>query len=293
MFVVSFVDFAPPARYDGIPYTFVDIRESADVSPLVWADIDTQSLAAMEGGIDADPSKPRSRNITTDNALIQTSGWYQLIWRDTAGNRTFANPIQAQHVPIYPAIPNAAGIRSRMPRIEWAEMGFPAPAAGQPDLLEPVIADTVHEFRVITGQDPLVLVAGKPTTTLAAKAIRLMVAFNANRESQELLETATDFDLLGSLSQGPASESRRSMGAGRSMLHPSPVIDRILRDFKSAVSQDTASLDRVPGVNKGLGFKPRPGQFVMEDPKRREHSLTASVYGALPTLGVALYVESG
>ncbi len=291
-FIVSFVGFAPPERQDSVPFTYVEVWESADVTPFVWTQIDSQTMASL-GGIDADPSKPKLRNITTTAGTIATNGWYQLIWRDAAGNRSLSNPIQAQHVPTYPAIPNAVAIRARMPRIEWAEMGFAAPALGSPDPLDPVIADTVHEFRAITGTDPLLLVAGQIATTLASRIIRFMVAFNANRETQEILETTTDFDLLGSLSQGPASESRRSMGSGRSMLHPSPVIDRLLRDFKAAIGADLATLDHVPGVDQGLGRLPRPGEFVIEDPTRRRYDLAESIYGSLPTLGVALYLRSG
>lgn len=291
--VVSFEGFAPAARYNGIPYVTVEIWESADVTPFVWALIDTQSLATMPGGLDADPAVPRARDITTTNGTIAVGGWYQLRWRDAGGNTSFANPIQAQQTPVYPAIPNAAAIRARMPRIEWAEMGFPAPVLGAVDPLEPVIADSVHEFQTITGTDPLLLVAGKPETTMASRALRAMVAFNANRETQEILETTTDFDLLGSLSQGPASESRRSMGSGRSMLHPSPVIDRMLRDLKTVMTAGIATLDHVPGVDQGLGRLPRPGEFALEDPTRRRYDLAESIYGSLPTLGVALYLRSG
>ncbi len=290
--VVSFLDFAPGERLDGIPYTFVEIWETPPELPYDLTLIDTIQMTAI-GGIDTDPSKPKLRRFSTTEGTVDTDGVYRLVWWDATGNRSLSDFIQAQHQPVFPAVPSAAEIRLRMPRVEWAEMGFPAPGPSEDDLLDPVIADSVHEFQVLTTYNPLLLSVGLPTTTLAAKAIRWMTAFNANRETQAILETTTDFDLLGSLSQGRASESRRQMTPGKNVLHPSPVINRLLQDFITAMASTVATLDHVPGVNPGLGVVPKPGQFVMDDPYRGRYDLAASVYGSVPTLGVAVYTGSG
>lgn len=289
MAVISFLGFTPIERADGIPFLFVDIYESITAQVGSWTKIDEKALVDW-GGIDTDPSNPMPRNITTVLATLDTDGWYKLVWRDAFGNTSETDPIHATR---HPAVPSADSIRERMPRIEWTEMGYAAPTPGEDDPLEFVIVDSVSEFQLATGQNPYTLTPGDPLTALAAKALRFMVAFNANRETQEILETSTDFDLLGSLSQGPASESRRSMGGGKNTLHPSPVIDRLLRDFIKALTAGVATLDHVPGVDQGLGRLPRPGQFVMEDPKRVSYDLAASIYGSLPMLGVALYLGSG
>lgn len=88
--VISFEDFTPVARYDGIAWTQVQIEESvSEDGP--WTVIDTQTFAV----VDADPSLPASRSFTTELASDTEGLWYRLIFLDATGDDTLpTTPIQ-------------------------------------------------------------------------------------------------------------------------------------------------------------------------------------------------------
>ena len=81
---ISFPNYTPPARYDDLPWTDVQIEES-DTSAFpsdttVWSQIDTQALSPL----DTDPASPIVRDLTTSLASDTPSLWYRLIWVDAA-----------------------------------------------------------------------------------------------------------------------------------------------------------------------------------------------------------------
>ncbi len=78
LYVVSFTDIAPPIRYDGRGWTTVRIAQ-ASVLAGPWTVIDTQLLT-----VDADPSNPAARNITTSQATTQ-EGFFTLTFIDATG----------------------------------------------------------------------------------------------------------------------------------------------------------------------------------------------------------------
>jgi hypothetical protein len=79
-FVVTLRGFTPPARFDGLPFTQARIDEGgAQAGP--FTPIDTLALAPL----DADPTNPASRNLTTGNATLQ-QGWYRVAFLDAAGD---------------------------------------------------------------------------------------------------------------------------------------------------------------------------------------------------------------
>ena len=82
MTVVSFTDYTPVPRFDGIPWTTVMIEEGmAEIGP--WTLIDTQSLSP----VDSDPSDPMSRSFTTNKATLAVGvGWYQIAFGDASNN---------------------------------------------------------------------------------------------------------------------------------------------------------------------------------------------------------------
>lgn len=86
--VRSFTGFRPSPRYDDVPWDRVQIGESATQGG-TYSIIDTQDLDPL----DADPARPVPRNITTDNAVLQT-GWYQLTFLDATDNEDPADPVQ-------------------------------------------------------------------------------------------------------------------------------------------------------------------------------------------------------
>jgi len=78
--IVSFNDITPIERFDGVPWTEVQIEESS-LSDGPYVIIDTQTLSP----IDTDPANPQARDITTANALIE-KGWYRISFLDAASN---------------------------------------------------------------------------------------------------------------------------------------------------------------------------------------------------------------
>lgn len=85
--VRSFEDFAPPPRFDSLPFTEVVIEESA-LSDSGFTTIDTIALSP----VDADPSSPQLRNFTTDQATLDPA-WYRLTWKDAAHSTFVADAI--------------------------------------------------------------------------------------------------------------------------------------------------------------------------------------------------------
>lgn len=93
--VVSFVGYTPAARFDGDPWTEVDVEESTDPfadSP-IWTVLETIPLSP----VDADPTEPATRNFTTSLAG-DGELWYRLVFRDGDGDE------QAPTLPVQNAI---------------------------------------------------------------------------------------------------------------------------------------------------------------------------------------------
>lgn len=87
--VVSFEDYVPVARYDAVPWSLVRIEE-APYSDGPWTQIDEQPLVP----IDADPTSPIERNISTDDASDVPGLWYRLIWVDGSDAQSPTQPVQ-------------------------------------------------------------------------------------------------------------------------------------------------------------------------------------------------------
>ena len=88
MTVVTFRDFFPPQRADGVPWTTARIYEAAAIDG-PWALIDTKALNPL----DADPLNPQARNFSTTNATLPT-GWYYIVFVDgAAGTSAPSSPM--------------------------------------------------------------------------------------------------------------------------------------------------------------------------------------------------------
>jgi hypothetical protein len=86
--VVTFLDYTPPERADSIPWTQVEIYESATVDG-TYALIDTLSLVP-----DPDPMVPAARDFTT---ILGTGEdlWYKVRFLDaSAGTSEYTDPVQ-------------------------------------------------------------------------------------------------------------------------------------------------------------------------------------------------------
>lgn len=77
LYVVSFIDFQPPPKYDGHPWTQIKIEESADPVNGPWNQIDLLTISTP----DADPSDPQLRSFTTSLGTIP-EGWYKVTFLD-------------------------------------------------------------------------------------------------------------------------------------------------------------------------------------------------------------------
>jgi hypothetical protein len=86
--VVTFLDYTPPERADSIPWTQVEIYESATFDG-TYALIDTLSLVP-----DPDPMVPAARDFTT---ILGTGEdlWYKVRFLDaSAGTSEYTDPVQ-------------------------------------------------------------------------------------------------------------------------------------------------------------------------------------------------------
>jgi len=103
--VVTLEDYRPSPRYDGEPWTQVQIYE-APASTGPWVLLETQALSP----VDADPMNPAYRNFTTDLGTADEQ-WYQLIFLDadsSTGQPTY--PIQnvPEDRPVYASVAELA-----------------------------------------------------------------------------------------------------------------------------------------------------------------------------------------
>jgi len=79
--VVTFVDYTPPPRYDGVKWTQFIIQESSD-GLSGWATIETRNISDYPN-----PAAPPTLNFTTEVATL-LSGWYQIIFLDASGDQS-------------------------------------------------------------------------------------------------------------------------------------------------------------------------------------------------------------
>lgn len=88
--VVSFEDYVPSPRYDGIAWTQARIEESVS-STGPWTAIETITLSP----VDADPSLPATRNLTTELATDAPDLWYRIVFLDADGDSLApSDPVQ-------------------------------------------------------------------------------------------------------------------------------------------------------------------------------------------------------
>jgi hypothetical protein len=87
MSIVTFIDYTPEPREDGVSWAHARIEEApAEAGP--WTVIDMIDLV-----LDPDPSHPATRSFTTTNATIGYGGWYKVTWVDNFLNEQPTAPI--------------------------------------------------------------------------------------------------------------------------------------------------------------------------------------------------------
>lgn len=146
MSVISFVEYTPMPRFDGIPWTQARIEEAASADG-PWTPIDSKVLAP----VDADPKQPLSRDLTTENATL-LDGWYRIVFIDQTGDEQ--QPTQPVHnisvdLPFLPTVRDVADLlRARTKDNVGVEVGdFTAntrPTSGAvADLIQQAAADVI------------------------------------------------------------------------------------------------------------------------------------------------------
>lgn len=195
-FVVSFVDYRPVARYDGVPWTDALIEESESRDG-PWNQIDDVALLPP----DADPSAPAVRSFTTAKATLE-SGWYRVTFADASGGRSETDPISGSASVAVPPSPDQLRQSSTV-----LQTAFPS---------DPVDADVETALRTLTAES-VTLVEQLTCRTLdnslpadlqglAFRAVRLKAERMALTEGAARSRTLGNA-LLKSINAGPWSET--------------------------------------------------------------------------------------
>lgn len=101
--VITLESYTPIARFDGIPWTLARIEE-ATLSAGPWSAIDVITLSP----VDADPSAPATRDLTTALASSTMGLWYRIVFVDASANES------APTSPVRNTQPPAAPVNSPM-----------------------------------------------------------------------------------------------------------------------------------------------------------------------------------
>lgn len=222
-FVVSFRAFSPAPRFDGIPFEGVRYEEAVNYSAGPWAGLETQLLVP----IDADPSEPLLRNLTTTQALLE-AGWYRLAWIDAAGHEEVSDPVGRSGAGLM-LPPAEDDIRERSFLLQQLYPEDPPTAAVEWRLRE-VVRDAVAIIESLTGRrlDPtlpegLVRIAVR-AVTLKTERMGLATA------SAKVRRKAISGTRLRSFTAGPYSESYfgPEEASRAKMLDPDPDLNELL-----------------------------------------------------------------
>ena len=119
--VITFEDYRPIARYDGLAWTQARIEES-DTDTLsattVWAELETKTISPL----DADPTNPAYRSFTTELASDTDDLWYRIVFVDASGDESLpTTPVQNSdtRVDLYASVTELARIlKIRAPTAE-------------------------------------------------------------------------------------------------------------------------------------------------------------------------------
>lgn len=103
-YVASFTGFRPSPRSDGLPWTQVQIEESASVNGPFLV-IDVIDLVP----IDSDPADPQVRSFTTESAAL-FDGWYRISFLDATGDAELLAPVYRGEDDVLPWRPTVADI---------------------------------------------------------------------------------------------------------------------------------------------------------------------------------------
>lgn len=224
-YVITFTDFTPSPRYDGLPWTHATIEEAPEQDG-VW----TQLADITLDPVDTDPAEPAARDFTVDNATL-SAGWYRITFLDAAGDSQPADPIyHASRGPFLPSIADVATyIRNRTRNNNGAYIGtFDGTTQPTADQVRRLIADADAKVAARFGSDlpePLRAKVRVVNALRAAMFVELSYfgdQIAANRSpynelkklhDEEFTELVSDWKLLGGDQQPGTDDDTSDQGA--------------------------------------------------------------------------------
>jgi hypothetical protein len=160
--------------------------------------------------------------------------------------------------------PTATQIRE-WSKVNFAELGFPAPTDPDPDPLAIEVERSIAEFQ----RDTSTLVSEvnvegadekwsekrkeeeKGLELLVGEAIQMYTEWRIGSSQPEVLESTYDFDVIQSFSAGSYSETRRGFMLSSEIKHPWPRLNRLLLLISGGL--DGGEVPVVGG--EGIGFE--------------------------------------
>jgi len=117
-YVVTFTDYRPAPRMDGLPWTNILIFEAPSPDG-PWTQIDTIPI----NPVDIDPADPAARSFSTENATIE-QGWYQVVFTDDANHQQPFGVVQNASYPWVPSLSQVGAlVRTRTKDSSGNELG--------------------------------------------------------------------------------------------------------------------------------------------------------------------------
>jgi hypothetical protein len=186
--VITFENYRPTPRYDAIPWTSVRVYEAAtaDAEDVDWTLIDTITLSP----VDADPSDPAARDITTELASDTDELWYRLVFVDATGD-TLAPTVPVQNV----TSPAAYATVDELARI----LSLRAPTVEQIEAMERVLLVAAGEIDAEVGV----------TGGLSGWQVALAAEVNLERAVEHWQQMQSPFGILGLGGEVPATHVGR------------------------------------------------------------------------------------
>lgn len=116
MAVVSLTEYRPSPRFDGKAWTKAKIEGGESVNG-PWTAIETVTLSP----VDSDPTKPQSRNFSTEHATSAQT-WVRVAFEDADGDEQFTSPVSLMAAASTADLTTLANVRSFLQK-QGADMG--------------------------------------------------------------------------------------------------------------------------------------------------------------------------
>lgn len=192
--VISFESYRPPARFDGDPWTDIQVYESASEDG-VGTLIDTLTISP----VDADPADPAERSFTTSLASDDLDLWYWVVFLDAALNESQpTTPVQNSASSVaFPAASSYAEVEE-LARI----LKIRTPSAEQTTAMERVLLMSSGEINSEIGRS---------NSELTGWQLALAEEVNLERAVEHWRQQESPFGLTGlSADMGPTLTARDS-----------------------------------------------------------------------------------